>query len=200
MIKGNGLVRLYDRLTPDERFRLALEAVARNDEQEARRLADTCPRRTYRAPDVAYTRLLDASQRVASAFAVLWLLTSRRYLVAAMAFSMAQAGMDAFAEGANSAWRLAGREGELLSKEPLQGGPLEALVRERAAELRGIHAGLLRFCQAVQVKPDALLALYKPVLADIDALAAALSGVAASEEVAGEVEGLLRKLWSGDEG
>jgi hypothetical protein len=43
----NGLGRLYDKLTPEERFRLDLEAMARGDREESQRLTRTCPRRTY---------------------------------------------------------------------------------------------------------------------------------------------------------
>jgi hypothetical protein len=47
MSKRNGLGKLYDRLTPEERFRLDLEAMARGDREESQRLTRTCPRRTY---------------------------------------------------------------------------------------------------------------------------------------------------------
>lgn len=47
MSKGNGLGKLYDKLTPEERFRLDLEAMARGDREESERLTRTCPRRTY---------------------------------------------------------------------------------------------------------------------------------------------------------
>ncbi len=47
MSKRNGLGKLYDKLTPEERFRLDLEAMARGDREESERLTRTCPRRTY---------------------------------------------------------------------------------------------------------------------------------------------------------
>ncbi len=47
MRQKNGLGKLYDRLTPEERFRLDLEAMARGDAKESERLTRTCPRRTY---------------------------------------------------------------------------------------------------------------------------------------------------------
>lgn len=47
MSKRNGLGKLYDKLTPEERFRLDLEAMARGDAAESERLTRTCPRRTY---------------------------------------------------------------------------------------------------------------------------------------------------------
>jgi hypothetical protein len=51
----NGLGKLYDRLTPEERFRLDVEAMARGDAEESRRLVDTCPRRTYAMTDLAFS-------------------------------------------------------------------------------------------------------------------------------------------------
>jgi hypothetical protein len=38
-MKRKGLDKLYDRLTPEERFKLDVEAIARGDEEESRRLA-----------------------------------------------------------------------------------------------------------------------------------------------------------------
>jgi hypothetical protein len=51
----NGLGKLYERLTAEERFRLDVEAVARGDEADSRRLVDTCPRREYRQNEIAFT-------------------------------------------------------------------------------------------------------------------------------------------------
>ena len=55
MSKSNGLGKLYDRLTPSERFRLDVEAQARGDEAESRRLVDTCPIRSYNMTDWAFS-------------------------------------------------------------------------------------------------------------------------------------------------
>jgi len=41
------LTRLYDRLTPEERFRAFIDAAARRDTVEMDQLNDTCPRLTY---------------------------------------------------------------------------------------------------------------------------------------------------------
>ena len=46
-MKHKGLDKLYGRLTPEERFKLDMEAMARGDEEESRRLVETCPRRSY---------------------------------------------------------------------------------------------------------------------------------------------------------
>jgi hypothetical protein len=55
MSKKNALGKLYDRLTPSERFRLDVEAQARGDEAESRRLVDSCPIRNYRMTDWAFS-------------------------------------------------------------------------------------------------------------------------------------------------
>jgi hypothetical protein len=47
MSSKKGLGHLYDRLTPEERFRLDVLAMVRGDEDESERLTATCPRRNY---------------------------------------------------------------------------------------------------------------------------------------------------------
>jgi hypothetical protein len=54
-VNKNGLGKLYDRLTPEERFRLDVEAMARGDTEESERLVDTCPRYTYAMTDLAFS-------------------------------------------------------------------------------------------------------------------------------------------------
>jgi len=46
-MKHSGHARYYDRLTPEERFRLDLLATARGDKEESDLLTRTCPRETY---------------------------------------------------------------------------------------------------------------------------------------------------------
>jgi hypothetical protein len=54
-LKKKGLGKLYDRFTPEERFRLDLEAMTRGDEEESRRLVDSCPTKSYTMIDIAFT-------------------------------------------------------------------------------------------------------------------------------------------------
>ena len=46
-MRRNGLGKLYDRLTPEERFRLDVLAMARGDAEESELLTTTCPKRDY---------------------------------------------------------------------------------------------------------------------------------------------------------
>jgi hypothetical protein len=69
-VKQNGIVHRYDRLEPEERFRAALEADARGDDDERRRLIDSCPRLTYKMNDAAFTDRVDAAHAMATSIAV----------------------------------------------------------------------------------------------------------------------------------
>jgi hypothetical protein len=54
-MKHNGAARYYDRLTPEERFRLDALATARGDMEESELLTRTCPRETYTMNHRGYT-------------------------------------------------------------------------------------------------------------------------------------------------
>jgi hypothetical protein len=60
-----GLGRLYDRLTPEERFRLDVLALARGDEEESERLTRTCPRRPYTMNDRKFVGRWETARELA---------------------------------------------------------------------------------------------------------------------------------------
>jgi len=60
-MKNKNLTKLYDRLTSEERLRLAIEALARGDDEEIDRLNVSCPYKTYTQTDVAYAIPVKAS-------------------------------------------------------------------------------------------------------------------------------------------
>jgi hypothetical protein len=64
-VKKDSLGKLYDRFTGEERFRLLIEALSRADEEEAERLAETCPRTTYSMSEHAYGDRIRASWEIA---------------------------------------------------------------------------------------------------------------------------------------
>jgi hypothetical protein len=65
MSSKKGLGRLYDRLTPEERFRLDVLAMARGDEEESERLTVTCPRRDYTMNDWGFVGRWDTARELA---------------------------------------------------------------------------------------------------------------------------------------
>jgi hypothetical protein len=65
MSRDKRLGRLYDRLTPEERFQLDVLALARGDEEESERLVASCPRREYTMYDWGFVGRLEAAQKLA---------------------------------------------------------------------------------------------------------------------------------------
>ena len=63
-MKHNGLGKLYDRLTPEERFKLDVEAMARGDAEESRLLVESCPRRSYTMTDIGFSRRWDGALQI----------------------------------------------------------------------------------------------------------------------------------------
>jgi hypothetical protein len=123
-MKHNALGQLYDRLTPEERFRLDVEAMARGDEEESRRLTDTCPRRTYTMNDVAFSgrwhgaselmlvTLLDLRQRMDKVQMIDAFREVVPYLDTFWHDDMHEAYFKGHISGSRHAWRMAGKSGE----------------------------------------------------------------------------------------
>jgi hypothetical protein len=65
MSTKKGLERLYDRLSPEERFRLDVLALARGDEEESERLTATCPRCGYTMYDWGFIGRWEAARVLA---------------------------------------------------------------------------------------------------------------------------------------
>jgi hypothetical protein len=123
-MRKDRLDRLYDRFTPEERFRLTLEALAREDEQEAERLWESCPRRTYTMNDAAYGDRMRTGLQITMAIC-LDLAPHLAKLRMIEAFRMIQpyvrtvaqnkahfAYFDGHRSGSHHAWRAAGMEGD----------------------------------------------------------------------------------------
>jgi hypothetical protein len=65
MSTKKGLGRLYDRLTPEERFRLDVLALARGDKEESERLTASCSRRDYTMNDWGFVGRWEAARELA---------------------------------------------------------------------------------------------------------------------------------------
>jgi hypothetical protein len=123
-VKQNGLGKLYDRLTPEERFKLDVEAMARGDEEESRRLTDTCPRRPYTMREVAFSgrwhgalelmliTLLDLRQRMDKVQMIDAFRESLPYLDVLWQNDTHQAYFDGHISGSRHSWRMASKSGE----------------------------------------------------------------------------------------
>jgi hypothetical protein len=65
MSNERGFGRLYGRLTPEERFRLDVLALARGDRKESDRLAATCPLRDYTMNDWGFVGRWEVARELA---------------------------------------------------------------------------------------------------------------------------------------
>jgi hypothetical protein len=69
-VNTNGLKRHYDKLTPEERFRLDVLAMARGDKQESERLVSSCPRATYTTNERGFTGRWTGAENITLRIAV----------------------------------------------------------------------------------------------------------------------------------
>ena len=123
-MKRKGLDGLYDRFTPEERFRLDVEARARGDEQESRRLLERCPRRTYVMNDWAFSNRWQTAMKLTDAMCFdlsqhlsdLRTIDALREVLHDMRIPYRQEAEDAYLcgheAGSRYAWRRAGMEGD----------------------------------------------------------------------------------------
>ena len=122
-MKHKGLGKLYDRLTPQERFRLDVEAMARDDSEESRKLVDTCPRRSYTMTEVGFSGRWDGALQLTmaalldfgSTTAKLRMIDGFRAVIPYSHALAEDAAFDAYFDGHRSgsyhAWNEAGKTG-----------------------------------------------------------------------------------------
>ena len=137
---------MYDRLTAKERFLLVLEALAREDDGEAYRLANTCPRITYTQTlnELAYANRLRASRQITTDVCLvlaqlvgklMLAKTLQEHLFFALQWASAEfvRGYDGgWKDGSDHARRAAGGAGPFPSND---GGGLDERGEETAEEL-----------------------------------------------------------------
>jgi len=189
-MNSSGFGRFYDRFTPRERLNLVLDAMTRGDNDEVRRLGESCPRKTYVMGDMQHTELLDASRAAAVVFTLSWQPSYHACHRSMMNFRLQRLVLGGilvgYIWGANAVWNAAGKKGRLYSldrraslrqvaqmtgkKKALDRleKALEAPIRKAVSELKGLYQGLQRFCQRAGMEPGKFLAWYPPVLGQIE--------------------------------
>ena len=184
MSKTNGVGKLYDRLTPEERFRLDVEAMARGDAEESELLTSTCPRRTYTMTDVGFSGRWDGAIKITTA-ALMDLRQSTAKLRMVYAFravlpyaeQLAQnSAAEAYFEAREDDPSEAGVDDDLERIEArikedgrLIPELLERLERELATEGLAVWQAFSVFCEEeIGISPEKLLrATFPPALEDV---------------------------------
>ena len=119
----NGLHRHYDRLDADERFRLDVMAMAREDSQESERLVSSCPRYSYTMNDRGFGARWHGATEITlriyiplgEQLAKLRMIDALRVFVPYSQTLLSEVAFDAYYKGHESgsrhAWAYAGKSG-----------------------------------------------------------------------------------------
>jgi hypothetical protein len=165
--KKNGLGNLYDRLTPEERFTLDVEAMARGDTNESRKLVDTCPRLGYTMTDLAFSGRWQTTQGMVLALCVeLAQHMSRLTMLDAIGEVLPYArvvycneGEGAYMEGHKAGsryvWQRAGMSGDPPGWESLE-DDLEEEAEDCDPAMEGDLEALGRRLEEVDIMPELL--------------------------------------------
>ncbi len=164
----------YRHLSPTERLALVLESLGRKDDGELGALIRSCPVHEYRLQDQDFWDLHNKSRMIAHLFAVDWfrirqevetarLAQSAFYLVGSkfeQGFGLALEAQGAVPPSTHQVWQ---QYENIL--QPYDERIENAKEAERlwSSRLKGLHAGLLRFCQRAQLEPHQLLAWTPPL-------------------------------------
>jgi hypothetical protein len=226
----NGLKRHYDKLTPAERFRLDVLAMARGDKQESERLVSSCPKFSYTMTDNAFSGrwlgALDITLRsylwVAGYLDRLKTLEAIREILPLQADYARERMRDAYLEGHRAGARQAWQGGGPAPEWPLGGIDeaevdrlaglgasimpeiLNGLERREAANALTLWRGFAAFCEDL-LGLDALKVLtvvLEPGVSRIGDLAATAErlGLEPDAEQVEEIREGLAEAWRWAEG
>ena len=218
----HGVQKLYDRFTPDERFRLAVQALASEDRAEVDRLSRSCPWNTHGT----YVERLEAGTyltmavllELAPKLAKLRMIEAFRLLGEYLGNLEENAAvttyLDGFEAGARMAWARAGRTGRMprmhaddteLDAAAGRAAELRAtyervvemLATQAAADARAPWEAFERFCrEELDLPPRTVIAAWaRPALGNLDEFAAALEAAEPDARAVDTLADLLRCAW-----
>jgi hypothetical protein len=163
-LKKKGVGKLYDRFTPEERFRLDLEAITRGDGEESKRLVDSCPRKSYTMSDIAFTDRWRVSELITLTVCIdLAQHLSKLRIVIAFREALPQtysacenqailAYLDGHEAGARRAWEDARMEGDLPrwrnGDEEEEDPALEKALEAISDRIQGMSARFMGLLEA----------------------------------------------------
>lgn len=170
----DNLAKFYNYLTTEERFRLAVIALGRQDNKEIEALKSTCPRINVSMLDPAFGEKMEALFDICKMFYFAWRerKTYLNYLTLNYRKTVSTFGK-AFILGANYAWTQAGEKGPLFDEnqklvEKLHESlgvtkvvpkEISQLLSAAIAELKGLHLAFEKFCDEIDLTVEEALGL-----------------------------------------
>lgn len=203
MSKKDGLDKLYDRLTPEERFKLDIEAHARKDEKESRRLVDSCPLRNYNMTDWAFSGRWQTATEIVMAVCVdLSQHMSRLHMIDALRETLPyartvyqnEAGaayMSGHKAGSRYAWERAGMDGDPPGWSLEEDEEEEDFDPAADEDLEALHTRL----EEVDIMPELLSRLERKVTREAWTIWHAFAGFT-HEELELEPEKVVKTLFT----
>ena len=159
-MKRGGHTRYYDKLTPEERFKLDVEAMARGDAEESELLVRTCPRLNYTmnhqgfagrwvaAMDITLRMYLDTAGYLERLKTIEVVRVIHPYSETFAQDTAFDTYLDGHQAGARQAWREAGKKGN--APEWPQDGVDEEGISERVSKAVSILPEILEKLERVQ--------------------------------------------------
>ena len=197
----------YTVLSPLERFRLSLEAGARDDFEAADRLWDACPTETYRQADAAFSGRVRAAELICLAvYADLNYLLGRLRMAEAISETLLGLVEDAMTDGYFAGYGDAGGNIADIDDETAEESiETDHRLHARSERIREVirsklasHAAAIwqGFClfarEDVEVEPEVLARSFMPPLADMQA---AIADAQAEQEDVRACHQALAALW-----
>ena len=171
--------KYYDRLKPDERFRLLVAAMARGDDEDYDHLTNTAPRKNYSMRDARVGDKLEAAENIALRFSISIMHTL--HLIEQHLSTIRNLENDA--------------DEDVKGYLDKMGTDLFA----RHAELKAICEGLTSFCESIQVEPEMLLKAYsEPGIQFFDRakeICTANTSIPVSEKCVIAIKSFLKESW-----
>ncbi len=215
-VKGDGLAKLYDTLSLEERFKLRVRAMARGDTVDIDRLDRACPHEQY----VGYCNRLDASDALTLMILVdllpklakLDMLDVFREVVPYLLGRADDAAWMSYLDGYHAGWRAAGKRGEppemdddeltaAIERNARLGRTiptvLDDVARALARSARTPHDAFAAFCTAeLGLSPDEVFGAWaRPSLDTLTAHREALYSAEPDAEGLELLGNVLRLAW-----
>lgn len=182
------LFKLYDRLSPDERVKLTILAMSRGDDEEVKRLRQTCPRKAYSMSDAAYLDKMDGVISITRLCVAVLMLHNKDLekvkLLEELTPVLVKTHMKALIDGANTAWAAAGKEGKFwdvpieefqeiaqdLAGSFLSNEEVTQMRTNAIARLKGTYQAFVSFLSDHDLDPDLVVAIHPGMEMLIDSI------------------------------
>jgi hypothetical protein len=158
-MKTQAIRSLYDQFTPEERMRLVLAALARQDDEEVARLEQHCPWVKVVVADPAYTDLLDRMWDAVVGVLFMWCDVSHRVIQTRLTIALLNRRflyevLEATVAGSTKRRKIVPQD-----RTWLLGAEAQAQWTKWSAVWQGIEAAITRFCADRDLTTEQLFAM-----------------------------------------